>query len=377
MLSFFEPDAVTFRDRIRQWVPTAIPDGWDPTTETTDEAAANKARLAWERTLWDAGYAGISWPTEYGGVGLGPIEQAIFYEEVALAHAPSELNVIGKFLAGPALINSGTPEQRSRFLPRILSAEEIWCEGFSEPNAGSDLAAAATTATWDGECYRISGQKTWTSRADLADRCYLLARTDPTGPRYRNLSVFLFNMNQPGVTVRPMRQITGNSPFSEVFFDDAVATPDELLGERNHGWELSTLNGFRRQRQVTDGLRRYVELREWCDQLTVCVAENRRGTERLEEIVTRLNLLRWHLYRTSELIARDENWLPASSVVKVYWSELMQAIAEFGQNLRCAAHEEYWRYRYFYSRAATIYGGTAQIQRNVIASSVLGLPSSK
>jgi alkylation response protein AidB-like acyl-CoA dehydrogenase len=374
VLSFADPGVEELRAEVRAWLASAIPSSWRERAGAMDEAERNAARRAWDRTLWDDGWAGVSWPAEYGGRGLGPVEQLVFYEELAIAHAPDELDRIGKFLTGPAVIAHGTEEQKERFLRPILAAEELWCEGFSEPGSGSDLAALSCRAERRGGEYVIHGQKTWTTNADLADRIYLLAKTSDTLPRGHNLTVFLMDMRQPGVEVVPIRQITGETHFSEVFFDGAIAHPEEILGAEHEGWSLGKLTGFRAERHLVDALVHYREMREWADQLRECAVEVGRDPEQFAGFETELELLRWHVMRATEVMATGGDWYPPVSITKVFWSELMQRLTQAGDALFCPTHLDYWRHRYLDSRASTIYGGTIQIQRNVVADRVLGLP---
>jgi alkylation response protein AidB-like acyl-CoA dehydrogenase len=301
------------------------------------------------------------------------MEQLVFFEEAAAAHAPDDLDIIGKYLAGPAIMAHGTADQKERHLPRILSAKEIWCEGFSEPGAGSDLAAVSTRATHDSDGYSITGRKIWTTNGSLADFCYLLAATSD-GPRHHNLTVFLFDMRQPGVTVTPLRDMSNDAHLSEVFLDGARATTADVLGKEGAGWQLSSLLGFRSERQAWDGLRRYVQMREWFDQLQECTGHAPIAAASVQHLEVRLELLKWHVRRTVSLMDAGGAWFPTAAVIKLYWSELIQDIATAGLQGNCRIHRDYWRQRFLESRSATIAGGTAQLQRNVIADVALALP---
>lgn len=370
---FDDPAAEAFRAEVRDWLAVNRQPEWD---DRFDREVSQEQSLAmrrrWDALLCEGGYAGLTWPVEYRGRGVGPIEEFIFYEAAARAKAPDTLNYIGYDLAGPALMAYGTTEQRERYLPRILGAQDVWCEGFSEPDAGSDMAAVSTTAVRDGEGWRINGQKTWTSHAGVADLCYLLVRTDPDRPRRQNLSVLLVDMRQPGVRVRPIRQITDEREFCEVFFTDAYAPAGSLLGTENDGWRLATLAGFRQTRGVKDGLRRYVLIRSAMDTLLHCAgASGRSAPWRLDREV---ELLRWHVMRSAEMLARGIDKPGGRSVMRLVWSLLWQRIAQEGLTTTCAGHEWFWRQEFLYSRSLTIAGGTTQIQRNVIANNVLKLP---
>ena len=365
--SFEQPGCDAFREEVRAFISAAIPAEW--------HEHLLEMRREWERSVFAAGFAGLSWPAEHGGRGLGPIEELIYYEEAGRAHAPDELNSIGKYVSGPSIMAHGTVEQQRRYLPRILAAEEIWCEGFSEPDAGSDLAAASTRAVPDGEQYRLVGRKIWTSNAHLADRCYLLAKTSQEAPRHHNLSMFLVDMHQSGIEIVPIRQITGESEFNEVLFDGAVVSREDLLGEENDGWRLASVTGFRSARQAISSLRRYVQIREWLDLLTSCCG--RTGVvpdSELADLQARGEVVRWHAMRTIELMVNEASWYPTACVLQLWWSGVMQDVTERGMLTGCPFHRHFWRQSFLETRAASIYGGTSQIQRNVVADRVLGLP---
>jgi alkylation response protein AidB-like acyl-CoA dehydrogenase len=374
MITSFEDPAVDiYREQAASWLRENVPASWAHRFEMSEwERAA--VRREWERTLWAGGYTGISWPVEVGGQGLGPVEEVVFFQEAGRAHAPEELNVIGKHVAGPSIVVNGTPEQHRKYLPAILRGDEIWCEGYSEPGAGSDLASVQTIAEPDGDIYRVYGHKIWTSNAHAADRCWLLARTSRDLPRHHNLSMFLLDMRQDGIEVRPIRQATGESHFNEVFFSGAVVSREDLVGEEHEGWRLATLRGQRAGRQVIAGaLRRYMIIAEWLDTLAHCVHASGQQA-RHQALATRASLLSWHVARSTDLLASDDNWFPATSVLQMWWSELMQQVTSCGLDQGCPEHQSYWHNLHLESLAATIYGGTAQIQRNVVAARVLNLP---
>lgn len=374
------PAAQAFRLKLRDWLSGAVSPAWLQRLESPLSTNKEYAlRREWGRQLWREGYAGLTWPREYGGQGLGPIEEFIFFDECARASAPETMDTLGKYLAGPAIINYGTEAQKERYLRPILAAEEIWCEGFSEPGAGSDLANVATRATRVEGGFKVNGRKIWTSYADLSDRCYLLTKTSSTLPRGNNLSVLLLNMRQPGVTVRPIKQITGGSTFSEVTFDDAFASEDDLLGVENDGWKLAGMRGpFRKVRFLRDGLRNYTDLVTMCAQYASCVqhCSGHRVQVHPDDLRDRLEVLRWHMLRLAELQANDMEWYPPASVLRITTSAAHQEITSAGLALECPIHGEYWRGRYLFSRQKSIAGGTDQIHRNVIVRSVLNLTSS-
>lgn len=372
--SFADPAVDEFRAQAAAWLADHVPAAWARRFEMSEDERTG-IRRDWERTLCSGRYTGISWPAEVGGRGLGPIEELVFFQEAGRAHAPEELNVIGKHVAGPSIVINGTDEQRARYLPAILRGEEIWCEGYSEPGAGSDLAAVQTIAEPDGpDWYRVTGHKIWTSNAQIADRCWLLARTSRELRRHHNLSMFLLDMHQDGIEVRPIRQLTGEAHFNEVFFDGARVARADLVGEEHEGWRLATLRGQRAGRQVIVGaLRRHMLITEWLDTLAHCVA-GRPTASSHQALSVRASLLGWQVARGTDLLARDEDWFPVTSVLQMWWSQLMQDITTCGLQQDCAEHRSYWRGLHLESLAATIYGGTSQIQRNVVASRVLDLP---
>jgi alkylation response protein AidB-like acyl-CoA dehydrogenase len=375
MRSFSEPAAEAFRSEVREWLIKATSDVRATGSGIqADLDAELQLRRDWDRKLANAGYAALTWPVEYGGRGFDAIEEVIFAEESAAAHAPIPINQFGRRTPASAIMEYGTPQQRARFLPPILSGDEIWCEGFSEPDAGSDLAAVATTAVRETDGYRIIGTKVWTSLAHIADRCYLLARTSDDAPRHHNVSVFLLNMKQPEVRVIPIKQITGASEFSRVTFDGVWAGDDELLGVENEGWPLASLVGLRTMNQLSLATRYYVTIRDNFDQLRECCNAAPECTRRVDRIGVKVELLRWHVMRTTEMKMIGREWQSPSSVLHLYWAELWQEITQLGLEQMCVDHEKYWRRWYFESRAATIFAGTAQIQRNVIAERILGLP---
>ncbi|MQA87231.1 MAG: acyl-CoA dehydrogenase [Streptosporangiales bacterium] len=377
--SFGSPEARAFRERLRTWLAGNVPEAWRRAggEDLTDDEVV-EVRREWDRRLFAAGYAGVTWPVEFGGRGFGPVEEYVFYEECARAGAPEGLGRVGRLLAGPTLIAHGTDEQRARYLRPILSGEEIWCQGFSEPGAGSDLAAVRTRAGRDGAVYRVSGQKTWTSFAHYADWCLLLALTGPAELRHRNLSMLIVDMHAPGVTVRPIRQISGRSEFNEVFFDDVEVPVANRIGAEDDGWRVA-MTVLTNERGMAEAANRYVDLMADSRQLLECAGHrpSRIGGDTLggvEVYADRVEALRWQVMRAVEKSARGGDWFPSMAVLKLYWSELMQDMASAGLGLGCAEHASWWRRRYLESRATTIYSGTSEIQRNIIAERVLGLP---
>jgi hypothetical protein len=361
------------------------------------EHEAHDERLEWDRHLAAAGWTCIGWPVEFGGRGASISEQVIFHEEYALANAPRRVNHLGEELLGPTLIAFGTPEQQARFLPTIKSVDELWCQGYSEPGAGSDLAAVSTTATLDGDKWSVTGQKIWTSLAHVADWCFVIARTEPGSNRHHGLSYLLVPMKQPGVEVRPIDQITGTSEFNEVFFDDARTDASLVVGAVGDGWRVA-MGTLAFERGVAT-LGQQVGFRRELDAL---VALARRtgvaGDPILRDKLTRawIGLQVMHAYaaRTLDSVTagsavgaadrRDAGGAPrdsSASVSKLLWAHWHRALGELAMEVRGAAGLvegpdglDEWQRLFLFTRADTIYGGSDEVQRNIIAERTLGLP---
>ncbi|MCZ2525858.1 acyl-CoA dehydrogenase [Streptomyces sp. SCUT-3] len=348
------------------------------------EHEVHAERLAWERHMAAAGWTCVGWPEEYGGRGATLEQQIAFHEEYALADAPARVNHIGEQLLGPTLIAFGTPEQRERFLPRIVSVEEMWCQGYSEPDAGSDLANVRTRAEPDGDEWVVTGQKVWTSLAHEADWCFVVARTEPGSARHAGLSYLLVPMHQEGVEVRPIVQLTGTSEFNEVFFDGARTAAGNVVGAPGDGWRIamatlgfergvSTLGqqvGFRRELQaVTDLARRNG------------AAEDPLIRDRLVRAWIGLEAMRATALRTMDGVASGAPG-PEASIGKIFWATWHRSLGELAVDVCGTAstltgpdHDlDDWQRLYLFSRSDTIYAGSNEIQRNIIAERVLGLP---
>jgi alkylation response protein AidB-like acyl-CoA dehydrogenase len=368
------PDERAFRDEIREWLrehhPGPEPDGTE---------AQFEHRLAWQRALNDAGYAGISWPKEFGGRGATLMEQTIFNEELVLARAPSPANILGLVMGGPVVITHGTDDQKRRFLAPILSGDEIWCQGFSEPDSGSDLASVRTRGEHVDGGWRITGQKVWTSYAHRAAWCMLLARTSDDA-RYRNLTYFICDMRQPGVTVRPLRQITGETEFNEVFFDSAFVADENVIGRPGEGWNiaLTTLMFERPGLGVVSALGMKIALGELAalirDRGLASDAATRR---RFGKLVVDVEALRLNGYRGLSRAQHDGVPGPEGSMVKIQWATANQALSELAADVLGAdalTIDPLWTHRLLRARANSIEGGTSEIQRNILAERVLELP---
>lgn len=369
---FSDEQVLEFRLKLRAWLEGALDSRWRDSRQdlTVDEVRSFQRK--WDEQLHTGGYAGLAWPTEHGGQGLGPIEDLVFYEESARVEAPEGFGRVGRLLAGPAIISRGTPEQRNRYLPSILDGTEVWCQGFSETGAGSDLAAIRAVGTRCDGGYRISGQKIWTSFAQYAQRCIVLARTND-GPRYRNLTFFLVDMRQPGVDVRPIQQISGDDEFSEVFFDGVFVADDDILGQEGEGWKVA-MGVLTDERGTSEAGCRLVEVANQIAELRRCCVVEPDHRMQLDELDRQVDLLRWHVLRATEEKAAGHDWFRGGSVLKLLWSELWQESSRFGVEVDCGVHRDYWRRKYLAARAVSIYSGTNEIQRNIITDRVLEVP---
>jgi alkylation response protein AidB-like acyl-CoA dehydrogenase len=376
------PEDHPFRREFRAWLAVNSPARPEPLDQ--DEKFA--LRREWQRTLYEGGWSGPAWPEEYGGRGAGPLHQFIYYEELALARAPYVANAPGISLLGPTLIQVGSEELKARFLPAILSADEIFCQGFSEPNAGSDMAALRTRARLEGEEWVIDGQKIWTTWAQYSDHCFVLCRTDPGGERHRGLSLLVCPIDQPGVTVRPIEQISGDPEFCEVFFDGARAPASWVVGGVDDGWTTAMiLFQFERGDQgFTDHARMLVHLHDIAGALREAMASGEiagaaaeQARLRLAGLWVRCQQLRRFNLRVAVRQEDGEQIGMEGSIVNLFWGELEREIGELGAEVHGArgllletepAHE------LLAARAGTIHSGTSEIQRNIIAERILGLP---
>lgn len=376
------PDDHPFRREFRDWLAANSPAEPEPLDQ--DEKFAK--RRVWQHTLFEGGWAGPAWPEQYGGRGAGPIHQFMYYEELALARAPYVANTPGIALLGPTLMQVGSDELKARFLPAILSADEIFCQGFSEPNAGSDLAAIRARATLDGDEWVIDGQKIWTTWAQYADFCFVLCRTEAGSERHRGLTLLVCPIDQPGVTVRPIEQISGDPEFSEVFFDGARAPAAYAVGGIDDGWTTAMiLFQFERGDQgFTDHSRMLVRLHDIAATLREEAASGGLSTGAVEAARLRLaglwvrcqELRRFNL-RVAVRVESGEQIGMEGSVVNLFWGELEREIGELGAEVHGASglllHTEP-SHELLATRAGTIHSGTSEIQRNIIAERILGLP---
>ena len=390
---FYTKEDEEFRAQVRAWLAENLP---RKRPETQAEAKA------WHRTLYEAGYVGMGWPVAYGGRNARPMEQAILGEELARVNAPGTVNGLGIGLVGPTLIHHGTPEQRERYLKNILSAEEIWCQLYSEPNSGSDLASLQTRAILDDDEFIINGQKIWTSSAHHADWGLMLVRTDPSAPKHLGISCILVDMHSPGVEVRPLKQISGGAEFNEVFFTQVRVPHENLVGELNTGWQIAqtTLsyerggNTLGRVSRQTAQFHRLLEVASALRYDSTRAIDDPLIRQKLAQIYAEIEVLRYSSLRLLSRLEKGNRPGPESAVTKLSYSELdkrhqeliLEILGPYGQ-LFAGEPEELsfepgtefgepgtWAYAFARSRAATIAAGSSEIQKNIIGERVLGLP---
>ena len=380
----YPAEAQAFRATVREWLDANLTDDVRALAaihDHDDEQFA--AHVAWTHRLADAGLAAISWPAEYGGRGATVMEQVVFAEEMVAARAPVNVNALGIFNIAPAILAWGSDDQKARFIPRMLRADDIWCQGFSEPEAGSDLASLRTTARADDDGYVIDGQKVWTTYGHHAHWCELLARTDPSAARHAGLTAFLLDMRLPGVTVRPIRQMDGGAEFNELFLDDVRVPADAVLGPVGEGWRVAmTTLAHERTGVVNLHLtvrRKIADLIALARQTPVGDGRTAADDPVIRQDLARLfvhgELLRRLADRTisAQLHGRDPG--AESSIAKLWWSELEQHVTEVAAAvLGPAANTGAWGRDRLYARGLTIAGGTTQVNKNIIAQRILGLP---
>jgi alkylation response protein AidB-like acyl-CoA dehydrogenase len=370
------PEEAAFRQEVRDFIAQNLPDG------ATSRGARRfeDSDREWSRRLGEAGYAGLTWPKEYGGAGAPYSHQAIFLEEMARAEAPSHLGVIGLGMAGPTIIAWGTPEQKERYLAKILSADEIWCQGFSEPDAGSDLAAARTRIEDRGDHFLVNGQKVWSSFAHIADFCILVGLGAPDAPRYRNLTYVIVDMHAPGVEVRPLVQITGHPEFNEIFFTDVQVPKENLLGEIGGGWQVAMTTLLHERGTLGFALAATLDV---AVRKLVALAKERNVTDpilldRIAREWVELQALKYTNYRALTTLQKTGIPGPEGSASKLVWSEANQRLTKLALEILGGPNvDDYWTYQQLRSRGNTIEAGTSEILRGIIAERVLGLPRSR
>jgi alkylation response protein AidB-like acyl-CoA dehydrogenase len=369
-----------FREELRGWLAENRPEA-EPVEGSEEEQFA--WRRAWQRRLYDAGWAAPAWPAEYGGRGASLAESAIYFEELGAARVPLPANVLGLLLGGPTLMVWGTDAQKDRYLAPILSGEEIWCQGFSEPEAGSDLASLKTRAVKEGEEWVVSGQKVWTSAAQFSKWCMLVARTDPDAPKHKGLTYFLMDMEQEGVQVRPLRQITGEAEFNELFIEDARIPRENVVGGVGNGWKVALTTLMNERAGL--GFALQVRLRALLDDTFAKAAE--RGLledplygDALAEMHIRCEAIRLMAWKGLTDVERYGQPGPEGSLVKWLWSDTNQHLTELAAEIvgpEALTAGTAWSYELLRARGNTIEGGTTEVLKNIVAERVLGLPRLK
>jgi alkylation response protein AidB-like acyl-CoA dehydrogenase len=375
----FSQSEVAFRDELRAWFaehpPGAEPDG--------DEDRRYAWRRDFQRRLADGGWAAVHWPREYGGRGATLTQSAIFFEELGRCGAPLPANVLGLLLAGPTIMTWGTARQKDRYLTPILTAEEIWCQGFSEPDAGSDLASLKTRAVRAGEEWVLTGQKVWTSGAQYSKWCMLVARTDPEAPKHKGLTYFLMDMQQDGVQIRPLRQITGEPEFNELFLDGARVPDENVLGGVGNGWKVALTTLMNERAGLAFFLQ--VRLRQLLDRLIEEAArtgllDDPVTAAELGELHLRTEILRLTAYRGLTAIEKYGQPGPEGSLTKWLWSDTNQRLTQLAADLLgpgALRAGDPWAYELLRARGNSIEGGTTEVLKNIVAERVLGLPKSR
>jgi alkylation response protein AidB-like acyl-CoA dehydrogenase len=382
------PDEAAFRTGLRTWLAENLPADWaelDPHVGRYDLDFARD----WARRLYDAGYVGLTWPREYGGGGAPYTHQAIFLEETAHAGAPDHLGVIGLGMAGPTILAHGTDAQKKQHLARILTGETVFCQGFSEPSSGSDLASIRTRAARDGDEFVVTGQKVWSSYAHIADFCILLTRTDPRAPDHRALTYFLLDMRSPGVTVRPLTQITGDPEFNEIFLEDVRVPASAVVGEVGSGWQVAMTTLLHERGTLGFALTARLEVL-FGHLLQTVRRTGRTGDpvvrDRVAQLFVDLQGLRYTNYRALTTLMRTGVPGPEGSVAKLHWSETNQRLTTLALELLGPDAQldsgggfwsGYWQYQQLRSRGNTIEAGTSEILRSIVAERILGLPRSR
>jgi alkylation response protein AidB-like acyl-CoA dehydrogenase len=400
----YPPEAEAFREEVRSWLEANLPDGWSEPGSRLSPAEREEFNKDWTQRLREGGWICASWPKEYGGRGLSTIDAVVLNEEFARVNAPMRADFFGDTLVGPTILTWGTEEQKQFFLPKILSGEISWCQGFSEPDAGSDLASLKTRAELDGDEWVINGQKVWTTQAQYADYVFLLCRTDPDVAKHAGISYLLVPMRQEGVEVRPIAQIDGSAEFNEVFFTNARCPKDNVVGGVNNGWKVAmTTLGFERGTSATTGHRRFQK------ELEAIIEIAKRNGKITDPVVRQRLALAWSKVKIMQVnglrsltatLRGDHSAAALGATNKMFWSEYHRDVMELaldilgmeGQILTGGGDGEEFmpgigartsrpgysvsllQASFFFSRSETIWGGTAQIQRKIVGERVLGLP---
>jgi len=387
----FAVDDIRFREELRAWLDAKAPAFLADGPQYSDPEKRWERAARWHRALYDAGWMGIYWPKQFGGRGASLIEQYIYDEELDRIDAPGTINPVGLNIAGPTIMQWGTDEQKQRYLRPILSGDEIWCQGYSEPGAGSDVASLTTRAEDRGDYFVVNGQKVWTTLAHRAHFCLLLARTDPAAPKHRGLSYMLVDMKTPGITVRPLVQMTGNHDFNEMFFEDVVVAKRNLLGPQNDGWRVGVTTLMFERVTVGALLQIEREMGRLRDLLKRADSSGRRPVDdpyvrnKFAQFESDCQAARYSSLRSLSRRLKGQPPGPEGSIAKLFRTEVMLRMMSFADEVMgpyaqlvegspFAMEHGRWMHAYFYARAQTIAGGTSEIQRNVIGERILGLP---
>ncbi len=382
------PSEEEFRDEVRSWLEAN-----NPGPEPGDLEQVIPFRIEWQRRLHEAGWAGISWPEQYGGRGATLIEQAIFAQEAARAEMPAPANILGLAMGGPVVIAHGTEEQKKRYLEPILDASEIWCQGFSEPESGSDLASLKTRAVKDGDGWVVTGQKVWTSLAQYSKWCMLVARTDPEAPKHQGLTYFLLDMEQEAVQVRPLVQITGSPEFNELFIEEARIPEENVIGGVGNGWTVAITTlmneraglAFGAIAQIHNSVRALLELAAETRLNGGSAADDGHYRQRLAQLYIEAETMRLNAYRGLTKTMQAGTPGPEGSLGKWQWADINQDLTELAMEIEGsyapldrggdhAVADGRWQHAFLRARANSIEGGTTEILKNIIAERVLGLP---
>ena len=388
----FTPEQETFRRRVRTWIKANLP-ARERDAQPLEPGDPKRIRemKEWQRKLYDAGYVAMGWPKAYGGHDADVVQQTIVNEEMVVARAPGLIGMMGIQMVGPTLMKFGTEAQKQRYLPRILTAEDIWCQGYSEPGSGSDLASLKTRAELVGDEFIINGQKVWTSNAQYADWMFCLVRTDPEAPKHKGISYVLIDMTTPGITVRPLIQMTGDAGFNEVFFEDVRVPRQNLVGELHQGWQVANatlahernmLGSTTRTQQMFNGLVRLAQSRQRYGRPA---AEDPVIRQRLADLLIRVEAMKYHAFRQLTDTIKGRPPGIGASVNKLVSTELnhdvaataLEIMGAYGFLTRTARHvidRGTWPIEFMFTLGLIIGGGTSQIQKNIISERGLGMP---
>ena len=386
----FSENEESFRKEVRAWLERELPE--DLRGKSFAASRGNPEEVVrlrwWQKKMFEAGYVGMDWPVQFGGRGASLTEMVILYQEMGRAESPQIVNRGGVSMLGPTLMSHGTPKQQQRFLKNILAADEMWCQGFSEPNAGSDLANLQTRAVRDGDHYVVNGQKVWTSMGHVADWCFLLVRTDPAAAKHKGISFLLVDMKSPGITVRPLRQITGEAEFNETFFDNVRVPVENLVGKENEGWGVA-ITTLAHERDVLTHIR-HISLRNALHRLIKLVRDQGKGADpvirqKVAQLYINEQALQMIGYRSLTNIMRGGHPGPEGSTAKLVWSQTDVEIAQTATEIlgpysqleggtEWAPDEGQWEFYELLARGSGIRAGTTEILKNILGERVLGLP---